>query len=242
MTQGVRDWLPNGSLTDDRVRRALAGTVEGWAKRYVQGAIVGIALRTERRLASDTPGLVVERPGFRIMLPESGRRVLLAGAIGADCSGLASTDADDRLLSGFADRLVDALAEELVSALPPGSADPAEMRVDLLLGEAVFATLVLSRRIMLALVKVQFVAKSGKRPPRPRSEALVAVDVPLSATIGSAALTVEDIAHLALGDVLILDRTVAAGASLRLDAGAAAIARGELSAGHGHNILILASS
>lgn len=193
-------------------------------------------------IAWDTPGLVVERPGFRIMLPESGRRVLLAGAIGAALSGLASTEADDRLLAGFADRLVDALAEDLVGALPPGASDPTEMRIDLLLGEAVFATLVLSRRAMLALVKTQFVPRSGKRPPRPRGEAIAAVDVPLSATIGSAALTVEDIAHLAVGDVLILDRAVSAGASLRLDAGAAAIASGELSAEHGHNILILASS
>jgi flagellar motor switch/type III secretory pathway protein FliN len=255
MSGSVRDWLPHEALDAAPVRNLVAGAVEAWSRKWFGNG--GLAATDFEALPS---GGRCRASGWRIygstialaagvpaMLPLAGL------ALGAEPARLILSEVDRDIIGRFASRIAADLALSLEQALglDPAGSDEAAIEDALPDGGLLFTLIdgagatVLHGAIpapaLVALRKSTLPPARQSRSPMGRlARAIGATPVQVEARLGAASLGLGELAGLVPGDVLILDRPVAAGASLALHRSDRIFASGAI-ADRGESLALLLS-
>lgn len=257
MTGRIRSWLPLDAALGPRVRDPLERAVDDWSGRWFAGARASLASLEPRtagapRLAGgwllhrDAVGVPVEGPDA----------IRLAGlALGADSEGLVLSEADRDIMGRLAADILADLAATLAGVLGlTAGIDPSPVAcVDPLDGEAGIILRILDAQgrplaqaaLSLGIV-VPFLKAAIKAGPAP---ALARIDGALGPTrtrldirLGETRLSLGELAGLGSGDVLVLDRTIEAGAAVAIATGRSqAFARATLEQEDGGTRLVFAN-
>jgi hypothetical protein len=227
----ARAWLPAEAANSSSVRAAAEAAVEDWAVAWFATAgpvacgfraSAGSAPSVERGWRSHADAIAIAR------CPAQSLR--LAGlALFAAPEQLVLSEADRDIVDGLADRMCRDLADRLERAFGEqqpatgargDAADPFGGRGGLLftVRQAGQATLMEVAVPLDGLVQFRKSSMpAARRAPAALArlaDAATATPVELCARLGQAVLPLSDLAALAPGDVLVLDRTVAEGAVL----------------------------
>jgi hypothetical protein len=234
MMDRIRNWLPLGAAVGPRVRDALEGAVDDWSGRWFAGARPSLDT-VEPRAAGATPapgGWLLYGDAVAVSADGPGTIRVAGLALGTDVDGLILSEADRDILGQLATRIFADLASALGSALgmheigdaPPDACD------DPFKGDAgIFLRIldVRGRAFALAALPLGTVVPflRGGIPARP-TPPLARIDGALGHTrtrldirLGETRLSLGELAGLASGDVLILDRTIEAGAEIAIAVG-----------------------
>lgn len=223
----VRDWLPSGVITDDVVLETVKQAVARWSERWFTGTYATVAavkpVSGDPRNEKDDAGWRVWRTAIAVRgsRPAMSRAVDKALDITAPIPAL--TEADQNLISGFERKLLEDLAQEIEQAFGlPGEirSDPQKVHDPLADEGGLLATVTdpAGREILTLAVPADVIVAKVKAhlgPPRRRAEVLEplvkplgSVNVAIEALVGGVELTLAELGDLAVGDVLILDRTL----------------------------------
>lgn len=239
MSGRVREWLPRDAASGPRVRDALEGAVDAWSDKWFAGARASLAAVEPRSAGAPYMAGGWLLYGASAAVPDGSPDALrLAGlALGADPESLVLSEPDRDIIGRLAAAILADLAAALCVALgrPLTGNEEATPRADPLAGDAgIVLGLADARGNRLAEAAVPLGALASflrssiparKVPPLGRMDrALDRTAARLDVRLGETRLTLGDLAGLAPGDVVVLDRTVAAGARV-------ALARGEPFAG-----------
>jgi flagellar motor switch/type III secretory pathway protein FliN len=248
VTQTLQDWLPAEAVERGAVRAAVEPVVAEWAAHWFAR---GEARLLDWALAADGPPLFDANwrsCGAGLEASCSTRAaVRLAGlALDTRADGLDLADRDRLLLAALARQIVDDLAGRLRRRLVRDAAPPelpaGTRRLIAAFGDGgdVLFSLAIPVPLLLGLCR----GTLPKAPPAARIEnarmaALGRSTVRLEATLGTATLSLEEARGLAVGDVLLLDRTLADLADLTLTHAPGVVARGALTETEGRLALVL---
>jgi len=232
MSDSAKAWLPREALDAAPVRQRVAGAVEAWSgKWFAAGGLAATGFEALR------PGSPCRASGWRVygsavaLAAGAPAMIPLAGlALGADPGRLVLSEVDRDIIGRFTTRIAADLALSLEQALgldPPE--DPGDIAVEdalpdggLLFGLADGAGAQVLHAAIPTAALVGFLKSTIKPARRPRpavsrlARAIGATPVQIEARLGATTLPLGDLASLTPGDVLILDRPVAAGAGLTL--------------------------
>lgn len=253
----VRDWLPPGAAMAPRLRAGLEGVVDAWSRTWFAGAHASLRVmepqaadpaRNEggRRLYHGSVALKADGP----------EAIRLAGlALGADLAGVILSEPDrdivDRLAASILGDLAAALAAAVglpveVDAEPVPCPDTFRRDPGVRLSIADAQGHALCQAVLPTPALVPFLkAGIAARPAPPLGRLAGAVGrtgARLDIRLGEARLGLGELAGLAVGDVLVLDRKIDAGALLYVAPGRrGAFARAALDAGGDATRLLLAA-
>jgi flagellar motor switch/type III secretory pathway protein FliN len=236
MTFEFRPWLPADTPLPKLALGALADMADAWSREWFAGdgmRAAGALVRVEARGELRKTQWHAHDGGLAIGISASG-----VAALGAQVLGI--TVAGERLAADAA--LLEAVGGECLDDLKRRSA--AVMRLpekgwtaaDSQRAGPVYRleiagpsrnpvlTLELSAALFVVLVKAKLPAAPAPAPLGKPAAALAALPVSLSALLGRSAITVAELAGLATGDVLVLDRAL--DARLPLAIGGTPAARG----------------
>ena len=233
MSEAFSAWLPRGAMDAPAVRRLVSGTVEAWSRTwFAAGALAAAGFEALPRGASK-PAPDWRVYGRTVALAPCGSALIpLAGlALGAEPERLVLSEVDRDIIGRFTTRIAADLALSLERALgldAPGEAAEAAVEDPLAGGGLAFAlengvgTPLLRAAIPLpalaGFVKAQL--PPARRPQAPigrLARAIGATPIRIEARLGRTIVPLGELAGLAPGDVLVLDRPVARGAGLALD-------------------------
>jgi flagellar motor switch/type III secretory pathway protein FliN len=229
MTRRADEWLPAGALDCAPVRAAIADAVAIWSRKWFAGAkLEAASFATHRDGAPPRPS-DWQRPGAAVAIAASPAGTLrLAGlALGGELGRLVLSEADRDIIAGLTAAAVADLARGIEGALgirtsegSTAASPTAEAVLSLSVAEGRGGALLEVAISLAALVqfrKAGLDGKGGKRPPLAHlSPALGASPVRIEVRLGRSTLPLGDLAALAPGDVLILDRSPQDGAELAL--------------------------
>jgi hypothetical protein len=230
-----KPWLPPGALAGGAVERVLAEAARRWSDHWFPGRAVFV-LGGSQSLQPADPAF--EEVGQRTrllgedlaLLFGEGSRIAVAGLmLDSRIEARTLTPADRDVLHDLADRCLDDLGTHLAAAFgcPPWRdwrpADAAALPFDdaqvfalAVTGDAPLLRLAVSTELVVTLVK-KASSPPAAPPLRPLGVGLARQEVVLSAMVGRSALTLQELAALAPGDVLVLDRAVGEPATLAVD-------------------------
>jgi flagellar motor switch/type III secretory pathway protein FliN len=234
VTEHVREWLPKEAFTREVVRPALSELLSAWSQRWFvhARADVGSVRGGEPRVVQSP---VIAGDCAEIELSGRGKRNLLEALTGVELAGLTLNEADHRVLDAFAgDALADLLAAIDDKVAGKGN-DGALVIVSLVLGGKEMCSLFLPEHVLIPAMKGAM-ARRREAVGRPRGclEALRPVRLSIEAVVGKAELSLHDLQHLSVGDVVVLDAPLKDGISLRLAGSGRAIGRGKLGRAGAH--------
>jgi hypothetical protein len=232
MSLRVREWLPAEAAGSAAAHRLVREAVALWGPKWFARAetrAAGFETRTDA--AARRPGGWRTAGAVAVSLAGS-ETVRLAGlALGAEPERLVLSETDRDLIGGFTAAIADDLAATIEAALGLG---PAEAEAQIAVedpfagdGGLLFAVNDRDERPLLqvaipAAALVPFL-KAAIAPARRRGAPLARLGgafestaVRIEARLGAVTLPLGDLAGLAAGDVLILDRAVEDGAELAL--------------------------
>lgn len=255
MNPSVREWLPAEAAASAAVRRLIREAVGTWAPKWFARAEIA-ASEVEVRSGAATAraaGWQVARAVGTALSPSETLR--LAGlALGADPERLVLSEADRDILGRFAAGIAGDLAGAIEAALglDPPEAESSSATDDPFCGEGGLQFSVIHRgdRPLLhvaipAAALVPF-RKAAIPPARRRAAPLARIDrafestaVRVEARLGQAVLPLRELAALAPGDVVILDRAIDDGASLSLRSSGRPFARAAIVPGDAEISLLL---
>jgi flagellar motor switch/type III secretory pathway protein FliN len=232
MSGSVKEWLPRDALDTAPVRQLVAGAVEAWSRKWF--ATGGLAATGFEAMH---PGAACQASGWRVygsvvaLAAGAPAMIPLAGlALGAEPGRLVLSEVDRDIIGRFTTQIAADLALSLEGAL---GIDPSDRADDIAVEDALpddgllftitngAGAQVLEGAIPAAAL-VAFLKSTIPSARRPRSpisrlgRAIGATPVQVEARLGATTLPLGDLADLAPGDVLMLDRSVAAGAGLAL--------------------------
>jgi Type III flagellar switch regulator (C-ring) FliN C-term len=243
MSARIRNWLPPGAATGPRVRNALAEGVDAWADKWFAGARLSLAAIEPRSAGAPRIGggwlLQSETVAVPADPPEA---IRLAGlALGAHPENLVLSEPDRDILGRLAKTILADLAVTLSTALGVINTAGAGTRAvpDPLDGDAGIMVRIIDasgRPLTQAAVPLAALVPFIRAgiPARPGSalapvgRAVERTSTRVEVRLGESRLSLGDLAGLAAGDVLVLDRTIEAGARISLAAGNKTIARATL--------------
>jgi flagellar motor switch/type III secretory pathway protein FliN len=252
----VGEWLPRAAMDAAPVRNFVAGTVETWSHKWFGAG--GLTASGFEALPSGAP---CRASGWRIhgsavaLAADAPAMLPLAGlALGAEPGRLVLSEVDRDIIGRFTARIAADLALSLERAL--GLAPPAGERDEAvehpLPGGGLLFTLAdgagaellhgaIPTAALVAFLKSAIPPARAPRPPMSRlARAIGATSVQVDVRLGATTLALGDLAGLVPGDVLILDRPVAAGAGLALSRSGRTFASGAL-ADRGETLALLLS-
>lgn len=257
MSKRIRSWLPPGAAMGPRVRHALEETVAAWSETWFAGTRAGVQSVEPR-----TAGAVNISGGWflfhgAVALPADGSEAirLAALALGVETEGIVLSEADRDILGRLAATMLADLASALTNSLglPLGDeAAPLHCVDPLDSGSGLSLVIADTRHRFLCQVAIPSpsvvpMLKAGiARRPAP---ALARFEGPLGRSrarldisLGEAKLSLGELAGLAVGDVLVLDRKIAAGATVAVRAGRRdGFARASFDSDGGRDRLVLAA-
>jgi hypothetical protein len=232
MSEAFSAWLPRGAVDAPAVRRLVADTAESWSRKwFAAGALSAEGFEAVPR------GAWQPAPDWRVygsavaLAPCGSALIPLAGlALGAEPERLVLSEVDRDIIGRFTTGIAADLALSLERALgldPPGEAAEKAVEDPLAGGGLAFALENgVGTPLLRAAIPVSAIAGfvKGRLPPaRARAplgrlaRALGATPVRIEARLGRTVVPLGELAGLAPGDVLVLDRAIARGAGLALD-------------------------
>lgn len=240
MIQDVRAWLPRSAATSDVIRTGLEAAVADWRGRWFAKGDIRLAdLAASERRPAQVGEETIQGDSVSLTLLAKSKARLLQLALDKRLEGLTLTEADRKVLDGFADRLwrslIDLVEQSLELASPdPGGAIPYAK----IPSEGIAATLSDGRDALLTLwtplssalptIKASLPARrlhtAGLTHP---GDAISANSVTLEASLGGAVVSLADLQSFEAGDVIVLDTPMSDG--IALASGDTEIARGALS-------------
>jgi hypothetical protein len=198
------DWLPPEAFTADRVRGALEQIVGDWSVRWFAGRLLAISSVDP---CSDNSQPRVEAKGgvIRAVLDGKGERNMVEALLGVDLGKVQLQESDHRVLDALAKGVLEDLVSELERHL--GKGRDAQLAITLGFAGRDSVVLEVPRCALVPLIKARQTRGpgSGTKPVRPGT-ALAASEICLDGILGEAAMSVTEVAGLAVGDVLVLDR------------------------------------
>lgn len=255
MSPNVREWLPAEALEGAAVRRLVGEAVAAWAgKWFAQAEVAASAFETRKGAAARHPSgwQVAGTVGVALSSSET---VRLAGlALGAAPERLVLSEADREIIGRLTDGIAGDLAGTVEAALgaEPGDASSLSAVDDPFAGGGGLQFSITDRgerpllQIAIPCAALVPFRKAAIPASRRRAAALARIDhafdstaVRVEARLGKAVLPLRELAGLAAGDVIILDRAVDDGAELSLRASDRPFARGAIVAGDAEISLLL---
>jgi flagellar motor switch/type III secretory pathway protein FliN len=218
-------WQPWWPVSEEETERALRQLRTAAARFLTELAGTSAALRVldagtrSDGLSSDR----VFRFGEYVRVSTSGEAMRRLARVALHAPGDAATDDADALLERFAERALTELARRMLRACgkEPGDAtlDDADSMAEETAGKPLHDVVIGDSTG--ALIRIAFwrglfrntAVRTETRafaPLTTREEALKDLRIGVSATVGRASLSFEEITSLAPGDVILLDRTVSA--------------------------------
>jgi flagellar motor switch/type III secretory pathway protein FliN len=230
-----RAWLPDAALTLDRISAALSICLQEWAQAWIGDAVTAAHVQFSGAAQISTQTGRVHAAGSASSISSEGRqkRALLEALLGTSLHGHVLTERDHRLLDGLAGRALEDLVarcDRLVGAtdLPAAAARAAIVTLRCPAGE--IAKLELPHAALAGLVKASLADNHGKPMSiSSRAEALEEATVEIEAVLGENIVRLEDIAGLAVGDILLLDRSLDEPAQIRIAQAGVVLGAGMLS-------------
>lgn len=230
----IRNWLPLGAAAGPRVRDALERAVDDWSGKWFAGARVQLVAVEPRSAGAPrlSAGWLIYREA--VAVPVDGTDAIrVAGlALGGDPEGLVLSEADLDILGRLSTEILADLAAMLASALglpkrtdasPAPCVDPLEgdagivLRIQDVRGRGI-AQAALPLGALVPFLKASIPA--GPTPDLARIDgALGRTRTRLDIRLGETRLSLGELAGLTSGDVVILDRTIEAGAEVAVAAG-----------------------
>ena len=238
MSGEARPWLPVAALDAPAVRRALGEAVESWSDRWFPGARLAAAGFAVRAAGAPLPAPAWLSYGTAAALAADQLR--LAGfALGTKPKGLVLSEVDRDIIGRFTTRILADLAGALDRAIgrDPPAGETETLTDDPLpdgglaftVADGTGAPVLHGAVPLAALVPFRKSLLEPARRPRPAlarlGRSIGATPVRLEARLGAAAVALGELAALAPGDVLILDRAIEQGASLALPQSGRCLAR-----------------
>jgi flagellar motor switch/type III secretory pathway protein FliN len=232
MSGAVREWLPREAMDAAPVRNLVAATVDAWScKWFAACRVVATGFETLQSGARcRASGWRVHGSAIALAAGAPAMIPLAALALGGEPGRLVLSEVDRDIIGRFTTRIAADLALSLEQALGLDPADSAgDVPAENVLpdGGLLFAIAngsdapILHGAIPTAALAafLRSVLPPARRPRSPMSllaDAVGATPVKVEASVGATSLSLGELAGLAPGDVLILDRPVAAGAALAL--------------------------
>lgn len=227
MTLQCRDWLPLSVISDDVVRDVIRSVVTQWCERWFVGEPAVVSqLKVSSGAArneSDYAGWRVCRSAIAIRGDRPALSRMVDRALDVHTEDLHLTEGDQALLQGLEHKILDDLCETFEQAFGLAGelkSQPQKIRDPLTDCGGLLASLVETsgREILSFAVPAHVVVPCIKahlgpiaqKPEdlQPLVKALGNVPVSIEALIGSAGLSLTEFNDLAVGDILVLDRTL----------------------------------
>ncbi|HEY0959833.1 MAG TPA: FliM/FliN family flagellar motor switch protein [Novosphingobium sp.] len=242
MTDQAHTFLPSGTLTNDRVSSVLSEALDIWSSAYFACVRAAVScVDTTRHSVTEHP-FKATSDHVSLSFSDRGQRRLVELALGESLEGKVLREVDRQLLDDFAHRLAADLVGRLDRLLEPHTAGPV-LRLELTLDGKPVGNLLVKQQAIVELVRKSLPTKTvTARSPKARTRAVAGLPVTVEAVLGQLELTVEDAKGLAIGDVLILDRTLKEHAAIRITEGPTTVAVGHLVPENGRNTIIVAKS
>jgi flagellar motor switch/type III secretory pathway protein FliN len=217
------------------VQAALEDVVAEWSRRWFSQGVAGPVARRdrERQLAASAEQLQVAGEQVSVRLSGRGRRQLLEAALCENLGSRALNPADHQLLETFSRRVAEDLVERIDSALSNSRSDKEPRETSVELGISLNGREICSihcvEEALLPLIRLQLGEPAGQALPlQQRMAALGPVRFEVESVLGRVELAADDLEGLAIGDVLILDRSVHAPVELCISGVGHILGRGRL--------------
>lgn len=241
MKEVTQDWLPAGVLGDHAISEWFDGLIKGWSQRWFigercsAGSIAQAGTARLRSGPSDVEEIRSDAGVVSVCIGSRGRGLLLDHALRRASDEIVA-DGDRPLLDAFAQEIISDLLREIETGL---DCKASSARLDTVAWlvmrdtkEQELLSLRLTAEARRALIRRAFGEPREARGLEHRGEALGELSVAIEARAGTATLGLGQLEQLALGDVIILDRTIDSGVEIAVKGGRA-LALAELSIGVG---------
>jgi len=228
-------WLPDAALTLDRISAALSVCLQEWAEAWIGDAVTAAQVQFSDAAQISTQVGRIHAAGSATTVSSEARtkRTLLEALLGTSLHGHVLTERDHRLLDGLAGRALEDLVarcDRLVSAFPAPAETARIAILTLRCPAGEIAKLELPHAALAGLVKASLGDVRTKATSiRSRAQALDEATVEIEAILGENILRFEDVAGLAVGDVLLLDRSLDEPAQIRIAQAGVTLGAGVLS-------------
>ncbi len=219
MSEVARSWLPAEAFTVSAVKAVLAVAVAPWsdawfARREVAVSAVrhgGIQKVREQRLEAKGSVATAHLPG-------PGKRLLLEAALDTDLAQKELCESDHRVLDAFAGVILEDLVARLDAALTDGDGTRGDsIDVTLTIGDRELVTVLLPSNALVPALKARYGApRRAQVKPANRFAALGPTEIVVEGVLGQAEIGMHDFRELAVGDVLVLDRSLREPVELRV--------------------------
>lgn len=214
MTALPRPWLPQTVFDDPRMVDALTDPVREWSLKWFGAAeTVKFERCAESHDLSGPRGLSGWRPcaaGIWLAWDDRIALRLARQALALGHTRPKTTAEDERLLLRYAERMAGELAEAMQHRFGPAETD-AETAIGMkfaLQGSDGAFRLLVAHGALVALRKQLCPAWIPRTPAATRLSILLAgVPIEIEASFGAASLSALDLRQLAIGDVIVLERT-----------------------------------
>jgi hypothetical protein len=258
MSAEPRLWLPAGALDCAPVRAAAVGAVEAWSRKWLAGAQAAAAgfEACSGPAPRRAPPWRLHGPGLALALSGADMLRLAGLALGTDVERRVLSEVDRDMIGRLAAAAAADLARMLETAFgvaPAGAGEPAAADDPFAGGGGLVIAVrdgegrPLLHAALAGAAIVPF-AKAAIRTDKRRQPALArlgraigSTSIRVEARLGAAALGLGDLAALAVGDVLILDRAIDDGVALMLAPAARPFARAEIDF-HGETVSLILSN
>jgi len=212
-------WLPDVCLRDKRACRRLSETVAQWSRRWLSRGWQAIGPLGQASGEADDNGWSVLRTGGRTTIEGAPRAVLrLALAMLGEDDRTSLSPRDHKFLRRLAGQALDDLVAAVDDLLPGGDSSATTWigkPWSLPIGPAAEPLLQVSIATSdLSLLARQAYPRNAVGPLDSRSSAVADMLVPISVHLGMATMDVAQFDALEPGDVIVLDRSVTAPATL----------------------------
>ncbi len=226
MTQKVHDWLPREVLTQDIARETVEQAIARWSDRWFAGPHARLAalkpVAGDPRQDSDEAGWRLYRGAVALRTSRPALSRIMDRVLDITAPVSSMTEADEYVLTGLETRILDSLIEETERAFGlHGEAGPVQKITDPLAGGGgvlVTVTDMSGRDIVTLAIPGDMIVKRVKASLGPASpsagplgswaQPLDQVIMAIETRVGAVELTMTELHELAVGDVLILDRTL----------------------------------
>jgi len=238
-----RAFLPASAITTQRLERAFGHVLTGWCSDWFGRGHASLRQTSARHGRSVVPGGAIhtskhESPG--IELSALGKRRLIEAALSSDLEGVQQSDADRAILGGLADEIASDLDERLRAVLGGEESAPLSTLELVLDGQAIGTLAVSARALAEVLRRTVKTRNTPTAFAASRLEAATLTPITIDAVLGSAGVSLKDLADLSVGDVIVLDAGLDTAAAVRIAGTHQVIAVGRLASHPSHNALTIA--
>lgn len=209
MTLQAVDWLPEEVFAPAAVKALFEPVVDAWSQNWFVKA--GPVVSSVEFVEAAAPA--AQRLSGKVVCLElhgRGKRYLLEAALGLDLTEHQLIDGDRRLLEEFASEILGDLIQRLESDIRAVvAADGDQVAAVLSMGPSEVLSILYPRHLLVSRLRNGFGPPAPSRGPLgARTAALKTSRVTANAILGRVELSMDEIEGLAVGDVLVLDRSL----------------------------------